>query len=51
MIEAWFEFDESGDLIDTDCPQPDDGPAAVALSQDCSAFLFDGVQPTWSHAR
>lgn len=35
----WFEFDENGDLIDTDIPEHDDGPGAVALSQDAFAFL------------
>lgn len=35
----WFEFDESGDLIDTDVPEQDDGPAAVALAADCLAWL------------
>lgn len=23
----WFEFDRFGDLVDTDCPEHDDGPA------------------------
>lgn len=35
----WFEFDESGDLIDTDVPEQNDGPAALALAQDCADFL------------
>jgi len=43
----WFEFDETGDLIDTDCPEHDDGPAALALSEDCKAFLFDDILPEW----
>ena len=37
----WFEFDANGDLIDTDCPEHDDGPAATALADDCKAVLFD----------
>lgn len=37
----WFEFDRGGDLIDTDVPEHDDGPAAVALSHDAQAFLDD----------
>lgn len=44
----WFEFDSDGDLIDTDCPQHDDGPAASALADDCKAFLFDGDLPEWA---
>ena len=35
----WFEFDANGDLVDTDVPEHDDGPEAVALSQDAYAFL------------
>lgn len=45
----WFEFDANGDLIDTDCPESDDGPAATALADDCRAFLFDGEMPDWSN--
>lgn len=37
----WFEFDADGDLIDTDCPEQDDGPAASALCDDCRDFLND----------
>lgn len=44
----WFEFDECGDLIDTDCPEQDDGPAASAMSDDCKAFLFEEVRPSWA---
>lgn len=44
----WFEFDVGGDLIDTDCPEHDDGPAASAMSDDCKAFLFEGERPAWS---
>jgi hypothetical protein len=44
----WFEFDSSGDLVDTDCPEQDDGPAALAMSEDCKAFLFDDVLPPWA---
>lgn len=46
----WFEFDATGDLVDTDCPQQDDGPAALAMSDDCRAFLFEGTRPEWSPA-
>ena len=35
----WFEFDERGDLVDTDVPEHSDGPGALALSQDAQAFL------------
>lgn len=44
----WFEFDEHGNLIDTDCPQQDDGSAAVAMAEDCKAYLFDSVTPAWA---
>jgi hypothetical protein len=43
----WFEFDEEWNLIDTDCPQQDDGPAASALAEDIKAYLRDDVQPEW----
>jgi len=35
----WFEFDDDGNLIDTDVPQHDDGTAASALSQDAFQYL------------
>lgn len=44
----WFEFDADRALIDTDCPQHDDGPAALAMSQDCEAYLFDDDHPAWA---
>jgi len=44
----WFEFDQSGDLIDTDCPESDDGPEAVAMPADCLAYLDEGTQPEWA---
>jgi len=44
----WFEFDPvTGDLVDMDCPEQDDGPAAVALSNDCKAFLLHEKEPDW----
>lgn len=43
----WFEFDANGDLIDTDCPEHDDGPAASAMADDCRAFLLEGCRPAW----
>lgn len=44
----WFEFDESGDLIDSDVPESDDGSAAAAMAEDCKAWLFDDVNPEWA---
>lgn len=44
----WFEFESNGDLVDTDCPEADDGPAAAAMADDCKAFLFDGIRPEWA---
>lgn len=44
----WFEFDSGGDLVDTDCPESDDGPESAAMADDCKAFLFDGDRPEWA---
>lgn len=44
----WFEFDTNGDLVDTDVPEQDDGPAASAMAEDCKAYLFDDVEPEWA---
>ena len=44
----WFEFDDQGDLIDVDVPEQDDGPAAVAMGDDCKAWLFDDTMPEWA---
>ena len=43
----WFDFDESGDLVDCDVPEHDDGPAAVAMAADCLAWLDEGESPEW----
>jgi len=37
----WFEFDDDGDLVDTDVPQHDDGVGAAALADDAKAFLIE----------
>lgn len=44
----WFEFDRDENLIDTDTPEQDDGPAAAALSSDCQEWLFRDVEPEWA---
>lgn len=44
----WYEFDADRNLIDTDCPESDDGIASVVVAEDCRAFLFDGVRPKWA---
>lgn len=44
----WFEFDVGGDLIDTDCPQQDDGPEASAMAESCKSYLFDDCLPSWA---
>lgn len=44
----WFEFDSDGDLVDTDCPEHDDGPAASAMADDCREFLLEGTRPDWA---
>lgn len=43
----WFEFDESGDLVDCDVPEHSDGAAALALSQDALAWLDEEEEPQW----
>lgn len=43
----WFEFDKSGDLVDHDVPEHDDGPAAAALAEDAKNWL-DGNVPEWA---
>ena len=37
----WFEFDETGDLVDTDVPHHDDGSGAKALCDDAQAYLIE----------
>ena len=44
----WFEFDNNGDLIDTDVPEQDDGGAALAMAEDCKNYLFDNTSPPWA---
>lgn len=46
----WFEFGRNGDLIDTDCPEHDDGPAASAMADDCRAYAFQDDLPAWCDA-
>ena len=43
-----FEFD-GGDLVDTSVPHSHDGPAALAMANDCAAALETGVMPEWSN--
>jgi hypothetical protein len=43
----YFEFSSDGDLVDTDVPEHEDGDAALALSKDAEAWLFEGTQPEW----
>ena len=44
----WFEYDADGDLVDSDVPEKDDGPAASAMCDDCKAWLFDDETPDWA---
>lgn len=44
----WWEFDSDGELIDTDVPDQDDGPAAVALSEDAYTWMKCGELPGWA---
>lgn len=43
----WFEFDERGDLVDTDVPEHSDGPEAAVMSDDCALFLLSGDVAEW----
>lgn len=47
----WFEFDEDGNLVDTDVPEHSDGPAALAMSQDALRFLMEDEQPEYAGCR
>ena len=44
----WFEFDHEGNLVDTNVDDREDGGAALALSQDCQAFLATKELPSWA---
>jgi len=46
----WFEFDSRGELVDSDLPHTDDGPEALAMAQDCLAWLDNDAAPEWSPA-
>lgn len=43
----WFEFDGTGNLVDTDVPEHADGPEASALADDCREYLIEGEMPEW----
>jgi len=43
----WFAFDGTGDLIDHDVPEQDDGREAWALSEDCRDWALYGTWPAW----
>lgn len=43
----WFEFDMSGDLVDTDLPESDDGHEASAMAADCYQLLWDTTYADW----
>lgn len=44
----WFEFDESGDLVDCDVPEHSDGPESVAMADDCREWLMNDTIPEWA---
>lgn len=44
----WWGFDEDGNLIDTDTPAHEDGPAALALSEDAQTWMDSGALPAWA---
>jgi hypothetical protein len=44
----WFEFDHEGNLVDTDCPEQDAGPAVSAMVADCWEYIANDTPPTWS---
>lgn len=35
----WFEFDDEGNLVDSDVPEQDDGDGATTLSHHAQRFL------------
>jgi len=43
----WFEFDEDGNLVDTDVPEHSDGDAAAALAADALDYLTEDNLPVW----
>lgn len=43
----WFEFDDNGDLVDTDVPAQDDGPEASAMADDMRELLLFKIDPAW----
>src|ERR1039457_6231859 len=44
----WFEFENNGDLVDTDVPEQDDGTAAAAMADDAREFMFNDTLPGWA---
>lgn len=46
--EQFFEFEANGDLVFTSLQEDEDGSAAVAMSEDCRAFLTSGDVPEWA---
>ncbi len=45
-----FEFGITGDLVDCDVPESDDGSAALAMAEDCREFMLSGIQPNWARS-
>jgi hypothetical protein len=45
-----FEFDEQGDLLDSDVPEHQDGTAALALAYACREFYLLETWPEWGIA-
>ena len=43
----WFQFDEDLNLVDTDVPEQDDGPAAQVMADDAKDWLFYDQTPEW----
>ena len=43
----WFEFDCRGDLVDTDVPEQDDGPASAAIADDARTWLMTDDDLSW----
>lgn len=37
----WFEFDNYGDLVDTDVPEQDDGDAATAMANEAQEWIAE----------
>lgn len=45
----WFEFDDSGELVDCDVPEHSDGIEANVLAGDAMQFFLEGDLPDYAN--